>query len=199
MPSSSRDTSPTSCVSFRSDTVNDVKTTKKEESYEMEVVSCTVVPCNSPQVDMKLVDSFTEQMTTKVKDAMLDGKFSIRETAGLTLSICSGTQAIFPTLRGACKKEIAVTVVHTIVRSLMLMGILSPEFSVALSIIPNLIDSVIYVSGGIENLWKNVIPEFLAWLRKVVWGSNPEIIDQEHVKRIVDSLDVTSPSGLVAQ
>ncbi len=206
---SSPNTSLVSCVSFRSggcspsNSTNgheDVKTkTNKDESYEMEAVSCATLPCNSQQVDMKLVDELTERMMTKVKDAMLDGKFSVKETAGLTLSVCSAVSALFPSMRGACKKEIAVTVLHTVVRSLMLMGILAPEFGVALSIIPNLIDTVIYISGGIENLWKKVIPEFLAWLRKIVWGDNPDIIENQHVERVVAALDVTSASGLASQ
>lgn len=207
MPSLTLSTSPstasmTSCVSYTSATSatgESNKNDKSNESYEMDVVNSTVSACAVAPIDMKLVDLFTDQMTKKVQKALEDDKFSIKETAGLTLSICSGVQALFPTLCGESKKDLVVTVIHTIIRSLMLLGILSPEYQVALQMLPGIIDSVVYVCGGIENLWKKIIPHFLAWLRSVVWGDDPATIDQEHVQKVVDSLDVTHPSGLAGQ
>lgn len=187
--------STTSCVSFESVAhTNHLETNHNDESYEMKPVEDTASSANE-QADLKLVDAFTDSMTAKVKEALLDGHFSVKETAGLTLAVCSGTQALFPTLRGEGKKEIAITVIHTAIRTLMSLGLLSPEFEVALSVIPGMIDTVIYISGGMEMLWEKIVPQFLAWLRRVVWGENPNDIDQQHVELVVATLDVTNLSG----
>lgn len=162
-----------------------------DDISQLEAVMQSAVPC-----DNTLIDNFTDQISAKVRDALADGKFSMRETAGLTLAVCSGVQAIFPSIRGSNKKQIAISVLHTVVRGLILLNLLGPEFNVALDVIPGVIDSVIYVAGGLEALWEKLIPEFFAWLRRVVWGDDNSVIEQQHIAAVVATLDVTSASGL---
>ncbi len=165
-----------------------------DDPSQLDAITQSTVPC-----DNTLVDELTDQLTSKVKDALLDGRFSMKETAGLTLSVCSAVQALFPLYKGSDKKQIAISVLHTIIRGLILLNLLTPEFNVALSVLPGVIDSVIYITGGIEALWDRYMPAFFAWLRNIVWGDDKTVIEQQHVAAIVDRLDVTSVSGLKAE
>lgn len=146
--------------------------------------------------DTSLVDEFTERIAKKIKDAAEDGKFSMGEIASLTVSVVSGTQMLFPSLRGSNKQEIALTVIHTAIKGLILMGILNPEFTTILAILPGLINSLCSVAGGIEKLWEKYIPDFFKWLKNIVWGDDPETIEPSHVEKVVAHLDILHPTGI---